>query len=273
MTAGRPSRHARQIACVAGCTFSRSRPSLSPEPAPRRREPCGLVRPGPAFPYSHHGRLRSLAYLRQRRRYLCRLREACSTPCFISTPPHTMAPATLIPTSATAVGPVTLDRWGPKAAGDRVAAPTKPAPSRWTARRHRVAVHPEYRATTCRRAPYDGEGARSNGKRASCGGAAREGSLLPTAANHRVGPRCAPRYRGADCPASSEPLRSGRPGADLNLALEQSRQLRARAASQFAVGVGQVHLDRLDRHEQRLGDLLIAQAARSEAGDAQLTRG
>src|SRR5689334_9627661 len=57
-----------------------------------------------------------------------------------------------------------------------------------------------------------------------------------------------------------------------SLLRERLRQVVARADPELAVGARQVHLDRLERDVERLGDLLVGPARGGEVGHAALAR-
>jgi hypothetical protein len=59
-------------------------------------------------------------------------------------------------------------------------------------------------------------------------------------------------------------------GVAAALGAERGRELVARVDPELAVGAREVELDRLHGHEERLGDVLVAAAARRELGDPAL---
>src|SRR5688572_25598397 len=69
------------------------------------------------------------------------------------------------------------------------------------------------------------------------------------------------------------PLRGGPGTCSLEFSgREQRRELPARVDPELAVRVAEMHLDGLDGHEERLGDLRIARSAGRELHDPPLAR-
>src|SRR4051812_5967333 len=78
-----------------------------------------------------------------------------------------------------------------------------------------------------------------------------------------------PAAPSAWCHATSLRLRTA---LTLPTSPEVFAQLSARADAELAVGRAEVTLDGLLGHEQRLGDLAVAEALRRQVGDAELRR-
>src|SRR5262245_29068191 len=72
---------------------------------------------------------------------------------------------------------------------------------------------------------------------------------------------------------SNARAKRGAGGRDRLVRRECGSELTARGDLQLAVDAREVHLDRLHRDEERLGDLLVRVILRGQLGDAALARG